>query len=306
MLSENQSFSIGTVARIIGVSTHTLRAWEKRYDLNLANRNASGRREYPAGEIEKLKMIKSVLKLGYKISDVAHLSINELAQLKSNESSSSEGTSTQSKKRRVLIYGKKLSHLVFQSRTNIRYQVFEELIDLADLVESESAIVNGVVLSFNKVDAEIEELIYTIKLGFKRPLPLIVLSETPLSSDIQQRLAASHIETIDDGFDLHTIKDILQSTRFDIEAKGSPKSSLNKGQVRQLLDHKSEIYCECPNHLADVYVKLDEFISYSKTCEILSPKDAAVHQHINQKLQEIKSDLTQVIWDVAEIDGIDL
>ncbi|TQV75257.1 MerR family transcriptional regulator [Aliikangiella marina] len=306
MLSDNQSFSIGTVARIIGVSTHTLRAWEKRYDLNLAQRNASGRREYPAGEIEKLKMIKSVLKLGYKISDVAHLSINELAQLKSNESSPSEGGSSQSKKRRVLIYGKKLSHLVFQSRTNIRYQVFDELIDLADLVESESAIVNGVVLSFNKVDAEIEELIYTIKLGFKRQLPLIVFSETPLPSEIAKRLSDSHIETIDEGFDLDIVKETLRPERFEVESNAQPKSSLNKIQVGKLLDHKSDVYCECPNHLADVYTKLDEFITYTKNCEILSPKDAAVHQHINQKLQEIQGNLTQLVWDVAELDGIDL
>lgn len=306
MMSDNQSFSIGTVARIIGVSTHTLRAWEKRYDLNLAHRNASGRREYPAGEIEKLKMIKSVLKLGYKISDVAHLSINELAQLKSNDSASGDTSSNQPKKRRVLIYGKKLSHLVFQARPSIRYQVFDELIDLADQVESESAIVNGVVLAFNKIDKEIEELIYTIKLGFRRHIPLIVLSETSLASDISQRLAKSHIETIDNGFELSDVKKILKSERFETDVNSVPKVSLNKVQVGKLLDHKSAIYCECPHHLADVYTKLDEFITYSKNCEILSPKDAALHQHINQKLQEIKGDFTQLVWDVAEIDGIDL
>ena len=35
--------SIGTAARLAGVSTHVLRAWERRYDLKLSKRDERGR-----------------------------------------------------------------------------------------------------------------------------------------------------------------------------------------------------------------------------------------------------------------------
>ena len=35
-------YSIGTAARLAGVSTHTIRAWEKRYNLKVCTKDKNG------------------------------------------------------------------------------------------------------------------------------------------------------------------------------------------------------------------------------------------------------------------------
>jgi len=304
MLRENQFFSIGTVARIIGVSTHTLRAWEKRYNLNLASRSASGRREYPPSEIEKLKLIKSVLEVGYKISDVAHLSMSELTQLKFLNARSDSSVTT--RKRRLLIYGKKLSHLIFQSRTQLRYQVVDDLTRLAQLAERESGLITGIILGLSKVDLEVEELAYSIKLGFEQNIPFVIYAAVEVEPAIRQRLEKAKIKIHDAGLDKQKLDKLLDSSEFRDEREVSRERQLSPQQIEQLQNHNSKIYCDCPQHLADIYLKFNEFIQYTENCEVLSPKDNAVHQHVNQQLSQMKTDITRLIWDVAAIDGIDL
>ncbi|MEL7297161.1 MAG: MerR family DNA-binding transcriptional regulator, partial [Pseudomonadota bacterium] len=42
--SKPTGYSIGAVARLTGISTHTLRIWERRYAAIVAERTDSGRR----------------------------------------------------------------------------------------------------------------------------------------------------------------------------------------------------------------------------------------------------------------------
>ena len=42
---------IGAVARLTGLSDHTIRAWERRYGAVVARRAANGRRVYTEGDI---------------------------------------------------------------------------------------------------------------------------------------------------------------------------------------------------------------------------------------------------------------
>ena len=86
MFASRDAFSdkyltIGTVARLTGIPCATLRAWEKRYGIRPAGRNAAGRREYSRANLEQLMLLKALLDLGVKIGDVAHLDPTGLNQL---------------------------------------------------------------------------------------------------------------------------------------------------------------------------------------------------------------------------------
>jgi MerR HTH family regulatory protein len=50
-------FSIGDVAAIVGLSRHTIRAWERRYHLQPA-RTPSGQRRYTADDVALLLQVK--------------------------------------------------------------------------------------------------------------------------------------------------------------------------------------------------------------------------------------------------------
>ena len=79
--SPTQSYRIGDVARFVGVSTHALRAWERRYGTVEPQRTPGGSRRYDAEQIERLKTLKELTDYGHSIGDVARLSLPELKRL---------------------------------------------------------------------------------------------------------------------------------------------------------------------------------------------------------------------------------
>jgi DNA-binding transcriptional MerR regulator len=75
------SYRIGVVARYVGVSTHALRAWERRYGTVDPRRTPGGSRLYDATEIDRLKTLKQLTDSGHSIGEVARLSLEELKRL---------------------------------------------------------------------------------------------------------------------------------------------------------------------------------------------------------------------------------
>lgn len=68
-------------SKISGVGVHTIRAWEKRYKALEPHRDSAGHRVYTKTDIEKLMLLSELCLLGYTISKVANLSIEELKAL---------------------------------------------------------------------------------------------------------------------------------------------------------------------------------------------------------------------------------
>jgi MerR family transcriptional regulator, light-induced transcriptional regulator len=75
------SYRIGDVARYVGVSTHALRAWERRYGTVDPQRTPGGSRLYDAAQIDRLKTLKELTDSGHSIGEVARLSLPELKSL---------------------------------------------------------------------------------------------------------------------------------------------------------------------------------------------------------------------------------
>jgi MerR family transcriptional regulator, light-induced transcriptional regulator len=74
-------YRIGDVARYVGVSTHALRAWERRYGTVSPERTPGGSRRYDAAQIERLKTLKQLTDYGHSIGEVARLSREDLQGL---------------------------------------------------------------------------------------------------------------------------------------------------------------------------------------------------------------------------------
>ena len=69
---------IQVVSRYTGLSSDLIRAWEKRYRVVTPARTSNGRRLYSNSDIQRLSMLRQVTQFGRRISEVAHLSIEEL------------------------------------------------------------------------------------------------------------------------------------------------------------------------------------------------------------------------------------
>ena len=85
--------TIGELAQRTGISTHTLRMWEKRYATPSSIRLPSGHRRYLPEEVERLQVVAKALKLGFRAGKVVGGTQEELNQLLGLEAKSSRRVS---------------------------------------------------------------------------------------------------------------------------------------------------------------------------------------------------------------------
>jgi DNA-binding transcriptional MerR regulator len=76
---EQAVYSIGAVARMLGIPTSTLRGWEERYGIVTPDRSHGAQRLYSRNEIEQLRFIKSQIDSGNSAADAHRLLSQHLA-----------------------------------------------------------------------------------------------------------------------------------------------------------------------------------------------------------------------------------
>ncbi len=77
------TYTIGTLSGLTGLSQHTIRAWERRYNALSPERSDSNRRIYGEEDLIRLTVLKRVVDAGHSIGQVASLSLDELKSLDS-------------------------------------------------------------------------------------------------------------------------------------------------------------------------------------------------------------------------------
>ena len=77
-------YSIGAVARMLGVPAQTLRAWEERYQQIVPARSGGGQRLYSRDQVDQLSFIRNQIEQGLQPADAHRL----LAQQRHNEAAS--------------------------------------------------------------------------------------------------------------------------------------------------------------------------------------------------------------------------
>jgi DNA-binding transcriptional MerR regulator len=73
--------TISDVERDTGVAKETLRVWERRYDFPQPLRDPNGERVYPIEQVQKLRLVKRLIDLGFRPGKVIQYSTDELQAL---------------------------------------------------------------------------------------------------------------------------------------------------------------------------------------------------------------------------------
>jgi DNA-binding transcriptional MerR regulator len=63
------------------MSTHALRAWERRYGLIAPSRTAGEARRYSEADLERLALVKRLSEAGFALADTAQLSNEALREV---------------------------------------------------------------------------------------------------------------------------------------------------------------------------------------------------------------------------------
>ena len=80
-MPESVGFPIGFVSLQTGLSTHVIRAWERRYQAVAPQRSEKGRRLFTQSDIDRLLLLKRVIQNGHRISHIAGLERTDLVEL---------------------------------------------------------------------------------------------------------------------------------------------------------------------------------------------------------------------------------
>jgi DNA-binding transcriptional MerR regulator/methylmalonyl-CoA mutase cobalamin-binding subunit len=74
-------YRIGTVARLVGLSTHAIRVWERRYGSLSPSRSTGGARLYSDADVLRLRLLKGAVDRGHPIGQIVGLGDAELSRL---------------------------------------------------------------------------------------------------------------------------------------------------------------------------------------------------------------------------------
>ena len=77
-------YGIGTVARLTGLKSDTLRVWERRYGLGASYKSPTGRRQYTQSDLDHLQLVSALVKQGVRIGEIAASDRKTLEVLWSN------------------------------------------------------------------------------------------------------------------------------------------------------------------------------------------------------------------------------
>jgi DNA-binding transcriptional MerR regulator len=77
---QKDTYTINDLEKITGIKAHTIRIWEKRYNLLVPQRTKSNIRYYTSDDLRKLLNIVTLNKNGLKISFIARLKEDEISE----------------------------------------------------------------------------------------------------------------------------------------------------------------------------------------------------------------------------------
>ncbi len=80
-MTDEAKYRVGMVSKMTGLSTHTLRVWEKRYDAVLPQRTEAGGRLYTDADVARLRLLHKLVQEGHSIGGIAKLPDSDLHRM---------------------------------------------------------------------------------------------------------------------------------------------------------------------------------------------------------------------------------
>jgi DNA-binding transcriptional MerR regulator len=319
--SSSQTYRIGAVARLTGISVDRLRAWERRYAVVETRRTESLGRIYTRGDVERLTMIKQLVDLGNPISSVARLDDDQLRERLQQDSRSSQqlGAGFARAPVRVAALG---STLVTHLRSAAdRFQSIQVVGTFHQYGEFEHALAalapDVVVLEYPGVYDETVDEVRSLmqRAGCRRAVlvcgfgrhetfdALAGLGATVLRSPVS--LEELEIACRFEGDELsadeeETAHPALQSDLGD----RIPSRRFSDEELVRLADTSRSVECECPEHLISLIGSLAAFESYSANCRNRNPEDAALHAYLHRVTAHARALVEEALENVAEVEGL--
>ena len=117
-------YSIGAVARMLGVPTATLRTWEERYGIVMPDRSPGGHRLYTRDHVEQLRFVLRSIEQGMQPADAHRLLTDRLGE------DPSAGPGHRSETRLVIMLAERDPHAAELAEYFLRTEGYETIMAL--------------------------------------------------------------------------------------------------------------------------------------------------------------------------------
>ena len=310
------AYRIKTVARLTGIPRNTLLAWERRYDLVEPTRASNGYREYSDQDVAMLTTVRRLLDEGYKISEAVSL-VNDA------RTAGSEGVAAPGALRIALLhpsFGTQLDSLsggigdvtvvrVEDDLERLTSRPCTEPVDvlIADLVTLGPLPRAGLRAAMEATGAAHAVVMYTFATH-------AVLAQIVASGARLVRSPARAVDVLGAARGLVAMDQVRAAApapeplrELDVgDEEGIPARRFTDDQLARLLEQRSSVDCECPNHLSSLASALLAFEAYSEGCETRSDEDAALHRYLFRRTAHARGVVEEMLQELVEHDGLAL
>lgn len=312
------NLSIGTVAKLTGVSVHTLRAWEKRHSVVSVLRSDTGRRLYRPEDVYRLRLLRKLTMSGHSIGNIASLDDAQLEQMLDLEHHTDTDTLDDSPRVEVCLFSdRRLEN--FHIDDAIRRQIdivheSSEVGELRDLISAKKSLV--VVMIFSTIQKHQLRLLRQLRDVDSQHDYFIVFTFAP--REVLDELNAMDFKLLRApiGYD-QLFRRVLEARQIRTEHSPSanksdmhfdevPPHRFTKRQLEGLAGMPTAIACECPQRLSSLIQSLTVFEGYSQQCAVSHKEDAEMHNEIYKKTAQARHLLESAIMVVMEAENISL
>lgn len=313
------TYGIGAVVRLTGLSDHTIRVWERRYSAVVAMRGPSGRRIYTIADVEKLKLLKLLTDRGLSIGQIA----NETSTaLKKRLSTMNEiGARAGFEKLSVALAGDFLPNLLKDYEDSLGTLEFDVVAGSLDQLDTDlhGRSVDALILELPTATAADLERIVALRDRASASICIVVY--TFARSDDIERFSAEGVAPLRGPVGVEELRNALLKLG---NASHKPKAAENKPvgsddwpvraapvprrftreQLGRLSNIVTSIDCECPRHLAQLAADLTAFERYCAGCASRNDDDRALHEYLHGTTAVARAEIEEALERVVRAEGL--
>lgn len=290
-------YKIGAVARRTGISPECLRAWERRYGLEPAER-AGKTRFYSASQVDRLTRVKALLEQGHPISQLIQLSDDELRRrLRRPPSRAAIHV------RRTGLVGGQLILAHREARRNAEaadagMEVVAEWSTVAELAADRGALpeLDCLVSYLPTLDPQHLEQIEKIC----PDASLVVAFRYATAADLEACRQAGRAILRWPAEWQTVVRRITATT----PAMADVGRRFSEGELMHIALMASQAGCDCPRHLAELIGEINDYESHARRCGSTYGSVDEDHRRVAGHLRAARGQLEESLHAFVEKHGL--
>ena len=258
-------YKIGVVAKRTGIAHERLRAWERRYGLVPAAR-AGHTRFYSGAQVARLGSIKTLLDQGHAISEVIHLTDDELQRRLGLQTSlkplAKKRSAAEPPSMQVGLIGAQLL-LAYRERDDSDVDVVAEWTSAAELARQQDPLPKPDCIAIYMPTLS-EQPIELIKDVYE-DMPIIIVFKYATKADLE-RFEQTDYALLSWPATWRNVEDLILATRPPTPA-GSELRLYSDDELLHIRSVANQAPSECVRHLADLVGEVNDYLVHAEHCE---------------------------------------